>query len=596
MRVTPAGVRRRRPDRTAKTHIPPPVGGLNTIDPGYSMPEFDCPLLYNMIGAENGLRARLGYKEWCTGVGSSLVPTIIPFSGSSADGSKDRLFALSTGTAKIYSVGSSSATPTAMFTLASSTGDSGWGVSHSLVSSSGQHFAMYFDEQNGYHVYSETNDTWRAPTQQTSVAWTKNTAVTINVTRVLNKGVSYLCSQSGTTVNTDNAGPTGVGTAIADGTATWDYEPTINGVDPAKFVFGTVWKNFALFVEKDSSRMWFSSTTNALYGTVTSWDFGSKFKHGGSLVGLWSWTVDGGIGIDDYLVAVSSGGDVVIYSGTDPNAASTFFLRGVWFVGGVPKGRRIATDFGGDLLILSNLGVIPLSRLVNGTDANDTSQYATRNIGNLFNRSVSAYGTTKGWSLRLHPEDAALLITLPAADGAYPQLAMSVLTKGWAQYRDLPMIGNEAWLGKLYFGTNDGRVCQHTGYIDNLNLAQSSYSAVQCSLITSFQNEGNGRQKQLQSIRPTVLSESGAAINASARYRYDLTEASAPNSSSTNASNVWDTGLWDTARWGGAFQTQQIVFGASGMGPDVAVAIRIAATSRTVLVGVDVTHTEGGQF
>jgi hypothetical protein len=51
--------------------------------------------------------------------------------------------------------------------------------------------------------------------------------------------------------------------------------------------------------------MWFGSAVNALYGTVTSWDFGSKFKHGGNLVGLWSWTVDGGIGIDDYLVAIA---------------------------------------------------------------------------------------------------------------------------------------------------------------------------------------------------------------------------------------------------------------------------------------------------
>src|SRR5438093_4232898 len=101
--------RRARPNRSQEAHIPAPLGGLNTIDPGYQMPDTDCPVLYNMIGAENGLRSRLGYKEWCTGVGSSTVPTIMPFFGSSANGSKDRLFATSTGTAKIYSVGASSA-------------------------------------------------------------------------------------------------------------------------------------------------------------------------------------------------------------------------------------------------------------------------------------------------------------------------------------------------------------------------------------------------------------------------------------------------------------------------------------------------------
>lgn len=534
--------RRFTPGTSVSTHIPPPVGGLNTIDPGYAIPDTDCPLLYNMIGAENGLRARLGWKEWCTGVGSSAVPTIIPFSGSSTDGSKDRLFATSTGTAKIYSVGASSAAPTAVLTFGSSAGDAGWGVSHAVINSAGNHFLMYFDEQNGYHVYTESSDTWAA-------------------------------------------------VAAGSGAA------QVSGVDPAKFVFGTVWKNYVLFVEKDTSRMWFGVDPNSLYGLVTSFDFGSKFKHGGNLVGLWSWTNDGGTGVDDYLVAVGSGGDVLVYKGTNPNTAFTFSLVGVWFVGGVPKGRRIATDHGGDLLILSNLGVIAMSRLVNGISIADRSQYSTFKIGNVFNPAVSTYGSTKGWSLRIHPEDATLLITLPPANGAYPQLAMSVFTRGWAQYRDLPMVSNEAWGGKLYFGTNDGRVCQHTEYLDAVDRAVTTFTPIDCSMVSAFRNNGNGRQKQIGTIRPTVISAAGSvAISVQARYRYDLSEATRPTSTASNASNVWDTAVWGTALWGGAFQTQQPVFGATGMGPDMAVAFRMETTSRTVLVGLDVTFTEGGQF
>jgi hypothetical protein len=103
----------RRPQRSTQiqAHIPAPVGGLNTVSPGYQMPDLDCPVLYNLVGAENGLRSRFGYKEWCTGVGSSTVATIMPFAGSTTSGSKDKLFATSTGTAKIYDVSASSATP-----------------------------------------------------------------------------------------------------------------------------------------------------------------------------------------------------------------------------------------------------------------------------------------------------------------------------------------------------------------------------------------------------------------------------------------------------------------------------------------------------
>ena len=519
-------------------HLPAPIGGLNTVDPGYQLPERDCPVLYNMVGAENGLRSRLGYKDWCTSVGAAGVNSILPFAGSSTNGSKDKLFA--TTSTVIYDVSASSASPATVLTFGSSAGSSGWGVSHSVVNSAGAHFLMYFDEQNGYHVYTESSTTWAAVAQ--------------------------------------GAGAT-----------------QVSGVNPANLVFGTVWKNFVLFVEKDTSRMWFGATVNSLYGTVTSFDFGSKFKHGGTLVGLWSWTLDGGIGIDDYLVAVSSAGDVVIYQGTDPNNVITFALKGVWFVGGVPSGRRIATDFGGDLLLLSNIGVIPLSKLVSGTEITDTSQYATRNIGNLFNRSVSTYGSSLGWSLRIHPEDATLLVTLPVADGAYPQLAMSVLTRGWTQYRGLPMVSNEAWGGKLYFGTADGRVCVNTGYLDNVNIGATTFSAIDCSLITAFRNLGTGFQKRAQTIRPTVISESGAVpISVAARFRYDLTEATQPVATPSNNSNVWDTALWDVATWGGSYTTQQPVFGATGCGPDAAIAFRCYATSRTVLIGLDVAFDEGG--
>jgi len=130
----------RRQDSTKVAHIPPPVGGLNTVDPGFAMPEYDCPVLYNMIGAENGIRSRLGYKEWSTGVGAGVVPTIMPFAGSTANGTKDRLFATTSST--IYDVSASGA-PTSKLTFASAANDAGWGIAHGLVNSASAHFLAY---------------------------------------------------------------------------------------------------------------------------------------------------------------------------------------------------------------------------------------------------------------------------------------------------------------------------------------------------------------------------------------------------------------------------------------------------------------------
>lgn len=528
--------------RTRQAHIPAPVGGLNTVDPGFALPAADCPLLFNMIGGENGLRIRRGYKEWCTGVGAGVVPTIMPFHGSSANGSKDRLFA--TTSEKIYSVGASGAAPASVLNFASAAGDAGWGVFRSTVNAANAHFQMYCDEENGYHVYTETTDLWAK---------------------------------------------------VAAGA---DPATQINGVDPARFVFVTVWKNWVLFVEKDTSKMWFGNATRALYGTVTSWDFGAQFPHGGNLVGLWGSTGDYGVGLDDHLVAISSSGDVVVYKGSDPNDATKFAIVGTYFVGGVPAGRRIAYPYNGDLLILGSIGIVPLSKLANGGDWTDPAKYATRNIGNLFSKLVTTYGTIKGWSLCVHPEDNALIVTTPVADGqATTQLAMSLSTGGWAQYRDLPILSQDAWGRKLYFGTADGRVCISTDYLDNLNLAVTSYSLIKFSGITAFRNGGNANQKQVKEIRATYLYEGGLlATIEEARFRYDLTEATAPSPVPGNNTNVFDVALFDVATFGGDFATQQLVRGAAGMGPDVAIAFAGSAGSRTVLVGIDLLYSEGGML
>lgn len=55
-----------------------------------------------------------------------------------------------------------------------------------------------------------------------------------------------------------------------------------------------------------------------------------------------------------------------------------------------------------------------------------------------------------------------------------------------------------------------------------------------------------------------------------------------------------DTGTWDTATWGGEQLPSTTLRGATGMGRDLALAIRGASYARTTLVGVDVLFTVGG--
>ena len=117
---------------------------------------------------------------------------------------------------------------------------------------------------------------------------------------------------------------------------------------------------------------------------------------------------------------------------------------------------------------------------------------------------------------------------------------------------------------------------------------------MQWSLLSAFTNLGSIRHKQVQLLRPTLLSESSApTYEVAPRYRFDFTELS-PVSAVTGGAGTWDGSTWDFDVWSGEYQSSQQLRGGTGVGIDVAVAIRGTAVARTVFVGVDVLYTAGG--
>jgi hypothetical protein len=291
-----------------------------------------------------------------------------------------------------------------------------------------------------------------------------------------------------------------------------------------------------------------------------------------------------------------------------------FLLHGVWFIGAVPAGRRIATKGGGDVLLLTSLGVLPLSRLVSGANILDPKSYLTEQIAPLFTLLMSTARGSRGWAMMLDPLSNALLITVPtvapdASGNPQPtsQLVYSFAAQSWSQYgpgpigatatRALPIYSGDTFDGKLFFGTVDGKVCIHEGYVDNVQLADpNAYTDIDYALLTGCNNLGSVKQKQVDIVRPQFLAGSDApSFNVEARFNLSQAEL-AVVAAAAGGTNTWDFGTWDSSTWGDDQQAVSRVIGAAGMGVHAAIALRGKARSRTVLVGFDVAFRVGSSF
>ena len=435
--------------------------------------------------------------------------------------------------AGIYDI-TASGTNTLVYTFPVVGAQSGKGVAASYASTAGR-FLLYADESNGYLRYSQASHDWVAPTLS-------------------------------------------------------------GGVTAADIVFVLPWKNRVWLVEKNSSTAWYLDL-EAIQGAATPFDFGRHFKRGGYLIGLWNWTRDGGSGADDKLVALSSGGDIVVFEGTDPAIDTTFNIVGSWNVGAFPAGRRLCKSNGGDLLILTTQGLLNLEKLLNGAD--DAALYDTRKLRPLFVSTMQTQRTLDGWELEILPQDAVLLVNTPGpAGGVQEQFALSLSSQGWSRWRGLDIFTMTTWQGQVYFATRTGTVCRLTGYLDNVALDGSTLAAkeVECWALHAYTTGGNTRRKQVRMMKPYFRTLSAQpSVATFARYDYDTT---LPNdlsvSSGVASSALWGVAQWGLALWGASEGVARRVKGAKGIGTAVSAGVYWKSLGRAVLIETAIWWEEGG--
>ncbi len=345
------------------------------------------------------------------------------------------------------------------------------------------------------------------------------------------------------------------------------YVLMCNGVDAYKAYDGTTWttpaitdpgttgvsatnifslRNYKerLFFCRNASLNMYYLPAGTFSGALVEYPLGRYFRRGGRLVQLVTWTIDSGFGPDDYLVTLSSEGEVAVFTGTDPSSATTWKLQGIYFIGR-PLGQRGAIKWKGDVLMLTEYGVYPLSQALLSTTV-DRQVSLSLNIDNQINKDSVAYFNNFGWQLEFNPTDATLLVNIPAVPSV--QYAFQTQTKGWSRFTGLDASCMLFFNGRIYLGMSNK--------VAVLNGPQDFGTNISLFASQAYNYFGSRRSRKRITLARHLFQATGPFTyqntfipDFSSNYSLSLVSAMAQGGSN------WGTGLWGTAVWGGTVST-----------------------------------------
>jgi len=325
--------------------------------------------------------------------------------------------------------------------------------------------------------------------------------------------------------------------------------PALTGVTSSDIKNVTLFKTRLMFLLNDSLSFGFLPV-NSVAGAVSTFPLGAIFQKGGYLTNFEGWSIDGGDGIDDYFVFITSEGEAAIYQGTDPAVAANWALVGVYNLGR-PLSGRCTVKLGGDVIYLSVQGVYPLSKALGFATSDETAAISYK-IQPAIQAFTALSPDLYGWQIEFFPAATMLLINVPFKSNdslnliySY-QFVMNTTNKSWARFTNMAA---EAWglhENKLYFARHNLLFEAWTGGSDDgaatIGTTKQSFNTLRKP----------SREKHVKMIRPLV--EITKSITMSLGFDTDFSVDTLLYVQPDIAANIsrWDSARFDQNSWAGA--------------------------------------------
>jgi hypothetical protein len=350
---------------------------------------------------------------------------------------------------------------------------------------------------------------------------------------VCNDAGDYVLHFDGTTWTTFNAGQityAGGGTTTATGhnlTYVWKYRGRFY------FIEGGTMNAYCLGI-------------NAYQGALNLIPLAGACTKGGKLLFGATWSVDAGDGIDDKCVFGTDQGELLIFTGSNPTDPNNWRQEGRYAIS-PPMGMNAHIGVGGDLLMMSVDGIVPISASITMSPGQLELAAITRQIKPMWRDEVNAKRSWS-WTMKKWDEYGGIFVTWPGGSPGNRYCAViNNATGAWCRFVGWDATCFMRLRGDMFFGTQDGYIMQadRTGYDDG-----KPYVATLVGGWEMFQSPSE--TITWRQSRAAFTSGSGEPFQPqlAACTDYVVTLPTPPPAGpDPGLADVWDQGLWDQAKW-----------------------------------------------
>lgn len=376
-----------------------------------------------------------------------------------------------------------------------------------------------------------------------------------------------------------------------DGSA-WSTSPAITGLS-SQPSFGWSFKNRIYVIEAGTLNAWYLGLAS-IGGAATKFELGGIFKLGGSLLCGATWAIDSSSGVYETCIFITTEGEVAMYTGEFPGDTTTpWKLSGLYKVSR-PLGKRCLMKAGGDLAIMTEDGIVPMSKVQTLDQVALQNSAVTAPIAPAWRQAVIDRTGKTGWQITIWPLESMGIINLPKATPSdKTQYIANVRTGAWARYTGWDANCFCVYNNLLYYGASDGRVMQAetTGADDGGNYTMT--------IFPSYNSLGSpGARKQVKLARPLTQANFTVTPQLTVKVDFDTSPPNAPTSSAAvGFGSTWGSATWGTSIWGSSLSTQADWRAVTGVGAVIApvyqVTVSMAATPDLRTSAIQIQYEDG---